>query len=313
MSHKVSKVDHLPFISEQGNEIIVKYFSKVVPTEKHMSELLLPKNLNIEPHFLPFPELKFLDAIIDFDVRSDDIFVCSLPKCGSSWTQSIVWLLSHNLNYENVDRRKQMGDFDGMKTWHAARERIHHLMNDDKNGRQLDESTITKMVWNECFNMDSPRTIKSHLPVHFLPKAIWSKQAKVIYVARNPKDEAVSEYHFYRNYYRFDISLDDIVNGVVNDMWIFAPRFSHIVNYWKCRDLANVLFISYEDLVNDSFATIKMMGQFLGCKYTDDQLQELTRYVSFDSMKKNPAINRENDLKWMEKHQNKDRPDSEFR
>lgn len=312
MSFIVSKVDHSPYISEKCNETLLKGFSKIVPTEKHMSELPLPKNLNIEPHYIPTEELTFLQACIDFYVHSDDVFVCSLPKCGSSWTQTIVWLLTHNLNYQNVDRKKQMGDFDEIKTMQAAREKIHHLLNENNNGHQLDESTVTKMVWNECFNMDSPRVIKSHLPVHFLPKAIWSKQAKLIYVVRNPRDGAVSEYHFTRNFFRFDIAMDDFVNGITNDTWAFGPRFTHILNYWKCKDLPNVLFIAYEDLVNDSFATMKMISEFLGCSYTDHQLKELTEYVSFDNMKKNKAINREDDLKSMEKQLNKERPDANF-
>lgn len=312
MSYTVSKVEYSPFISEKANEWLMKTFSKITPTEKHMSELPLPKTLNIEPHYLPNGELQFLDAYIDFDVRSDDVFVCSLPKCGSSWTQTIAHLLTHNLNYENVDRKKQMGDFDEIKTMELARQQISHLLNDNTGGHQLDESTVTKMVWNDCFNMDSPRTIKSHLPIQFLPKAIWSKQAKVIYVARNPKDAALSEYHFVRNFFHLDVTLDDIVNGVTNDAHVFCPRFTHILNFWKSRHLPNILFVTYEDLVNDSFATIKQISEFLGCNYTDEQLKELTEYVSFNNMKKNKAINREDDLKSMEKQLNENRPDSEF-
>lgn len=312
MSFKVLNLDHSPLAGKESNELRVKQFSKIIPTENHMAELSLPKDLNIEPHLIPTDELQFLEAYIDFNVRSDDVFVCSLPKCGSSWTQTIVCLLTHNLNYQNVDRKNQMGDFDEMKTMDAAREKISHLLNDKTSGRQLDESIVTKMVWNDCFNMDSPRTIKSHLPVQFLPKAIWSKQAKVIYVARNPKDTAISEWHFVRNYFHFDVPLDHIVDGVINDTHVFSPRFSHVLNYWKCKHLPNVLFITYEDLVNDAFATVKTISEFLGCSYSDDQLKEVTEYVSFDKMKKNKAINREEDLKSMEKQFNKDRPDSEF-
>lgn len=312
MSYTVSKIESSPFIGQQCNEMLTKRFSKIVPTEKHMSELPLPSTLNLEPHFLPSEELQFLDAYIEFDVRSDDVFVCSLPKCGSSWTQTIAHLLTHYLNYENVDRKKQMGDFDEIKTIQAAREKIDHLLNDNTGGRQLDESTVTKMAWNDCFNMDSPRTIKSHLPIQFLPKAIWTKQAKVIYVARNPKDTALSEYHFVRNFFRINLPLDDIINGVTHDMHSFGPRFAHILNFWKSKHLPNVLFVTYEDLVNDAFATIKQISEFLGCKYSDNQLKELTEYVSFDKMKKNKAINREEDLKSVEKETNKERPDVEF-
>ena len=43
----------------------------------------------------------------------------------------------------------------------------------------------------------SPRLIKSHLPYHVIPMSKEeSKRSKYIYVARNPRDVAVSFYHF---------------------------------------------------------------------------------------------------------------------
>lgn len=46
-------------------------------------------------------------------------------------------------------------------------------------------------------NLPSPRYIKSHFPLSLLP-GILDVGCKIIYVARNPKDVAVSWYHLNR-------------------------------------------------------------------------------------------------------------------
>ena len=47
-------------------------------------------------------------------------------------------------------------------------------------------------------NMEGRRLIKSHLPFEFLPPKLLDT-CKVVYVARNPKDVAISLYHHYLN------------------------------------------------------------------------------------------------------------------
>lgn len=43
--------------------------------------------------------------------------------------------------------------------------------------------------------MESPRFIKTHFPFQLLPPSVMEQNCKVIYVARNPLDVAVSYYH----------------------------------------------------------------------------------------------------------------------
>jgi len=42
----------------------------------------------------------FAEEIKNFEVFEDDIWVITFPKCGTTWTQEIVWLLNNNLDYE---------------------------------------------------------------------------------------------------------------------------------------------------------------------------------------------------------------------
>lgn len=47
--------------------------------------------------------------------------------------------------------------------------------------------------------MASPRVIKTHFPFSLMPPSVMGVQAKTIYVARNPKDVAVSYYYLCRS------------------------------------------------------------------------------------------------------------------
>lgn len=313
MSFKISKVQSVPFLSKYANQYITKSYSLVVPTDELLSELPLQPNLKIKPFAGVARACLFLDAILDFDVRSDDVFVCSMPKCGSSWVQTIVWLLKHNLDYkttQTVDTNFLTGTFN----------RTHGL---EKSSEYFDDvnsnasNIALKKAYNNNFNhFESPRVLKSFWPIYFLPKAVWTKASKVIYVVRNPMDMVVSEYHFLRNTYFFNanFTMDDIVNGIVNDTWSISPRSEHVLNYWNAsKYLSNIFFVAYEDLVNDSFKTIKQISEFLECDYNNQQLKELTEYVQFDNMKKIKTINRENYVESIEKHMGMKRPDAEFK
>jgi hypothetical protein len=65
--------------------------------------------------------------------------------------------------------------------------------------------------------MKSPRILKTHLPFSLLPPALGST-CKVVYVARNPKDVAISYYH--HNKY---IRLHDY-NGDFSKYWEYFEK-----------------------------------------------------------------------------------------
>ena len=40
--------------------------------------------------------------ISSFDVREDDIWISSFPKCGTTWTQEMVWNIVNNVDLEQA-------------------------------------------------------------------------------------------------------------------------------------------------------------------------------------------------------------------
>ena len=51
---------------------------------------------------LPKAYLNQIQEIRDFKVRDDDIWICSLPKAGTTWTQETVWCIMNNLDFKKA-------------------------------------------------------------------------------------------------------------------------------------------------------------------------------------------------------------------
>jgi hypothetical protein len=68
--------------------------------------------------------------------------------------------------------------------------------------------------------MKSPRYIKTHLPLNLLPSQVQNrtKQPKIIYVARNPKDVCVSFYHHRVLIEGYKGTVNDFVEEFVADL-----------------------------------------------------------------------------------------------
>ena len=111
----------------------------------------------------------------------------------------MIWLILNKFNFEEAKQIK-------------ADDRIPYLENQAilnlkalKNGQMGEGKVLPQPMLDRFMKMGqslqmaqdlpSPRTIKSHLPLEFLPPKLLDT-CKVIFVGRNPKDTCVSFYHF---------------------------------------------------------------------------------------------------------------------
>jgi hypothetical protein len=44
----------------------------------------------------------FAERVKNMKVYEDDVWVISFPKCGTTWTQEMIWLVNNNLDYESA-------------------------------------------------------------------------------------------------------------------------------------------------------------------------------------------------------------------
>ena len=116
------------------------------------------------------------------------------------------------------------------------------------------------------------RFIKSHHPLSLLPSNLVST-AKVIYVARNPKDVMVSYYHHHKliRAHGFSGNLANIAERFMNNQIMMGPFFPHIEEGWSMKDHPNFLF--HEDMKKDMKSVIEKVSNFLDSPLSEDQVE----------------------------------------
>ncbi|XP_038045134.1 sulfotransferase 1C2-like [Patiria miniata] len=215
-----------------------------------------------------------------FEVRKDDIYLVTYPKAGTTWMQQIISLIMDGLKAEHHKDLHVFFRFPFLEnTW------ISHYS-------QVGLIPPTHTLLDKM-QQDTPRKIKTHLSPLLLPKQIFDKRPKVVYVARNPKDVAVSYYHMHQ----FDTSLqtypgwEKFFERFINKDVSGGDWFQHNLFWWEKRHDANVLFIKFEDMKKDLKNAVQVTADFLERTVTQDDLQKIVEKCSFENMKKDPKVN----------------------
>uniref|UniRef100_A0A499FUW3 Sulfotransfer_1 domain-containing protein n=1 Tax=Anopheles farauti TaxID=69004 RepID=A0A499FUW3_9DIPT len=226
--------------------------------------------------------LPLLGPIQRLPVHEDDVWVITFPKCGTTWTQEMVWLLNNGLDYERAAKLTLEERFPFLELSGAL-----SLMDGDSVGRVQE--------------LPRPRHIKSHLPVMLLPEAIHTVRPKIIYVSRNPKDAATSFYHHYRNIVGYDGPREHFYDAFLNDSLIYAPFGGHVRAYWawsRMPGAENILFLTYEQMKRDLHGVIGRVSRFLGKQYGASEVDELAKHLSVESMRNNKSCNMDDLVEW---------------
>jgi len=213
-----------------------------------------------------------LDRVFNFEVRDDDVWIVTSTKCGTTWAQEMTWLIMNTFDFKtakNIDLtiRSPFLEFNGV---------VPNIPHD----------TI-----EAANNMTSPRLIKSHLPAWLLPKQLWTKQPKIIYVFRNPKDAAISYFHHWRGMVGYKGSKEDFMHSYIDGYVNFNPFWPHVLDFWQLRNQSNIFFTSYERMKQNLPGVIVDVCKFLNKNVHENQLHQLVDHLSFDNMKDNPACN----------------------
>ncbi|KAL1465899.1 hypothetical protein MTO96_043062 [Rhipicephalus appendiculatus] len=197
-----------------------------------------------------------------FKPRRGDVVLVTYPKCGTNWTQFIIWnILTKAETLTGPAEFNLMCPFIEL-TGAAAAE------NPKRRGG-----------------------ITTHLPLKAFPPVEW---AKYVYVARNPYDCAVSYYHFSKGLTPktfTDVSFERFLSLFLSGKAIYGDFFDHLLPWYERRNDANVLFITYEQLKADTRREMLKIADFLGVNHganlrEDESLfQKVITTCSLESMK----------------------------
>ncbi|KAB0804001.1 hypothetical protein PPYR_00971 [Photinus pyralis] len=224
---------------------------------------------------------KFEKAINQFEVRDSDVYIVAHPKTGTTWAQEMIWLIVNNLDYEGAHE-------DILKRFPVLESAAH-----------IDSEIVDLSQFYGCDymtylnNLPEPRCIKTHLHWSLLPEQIrtGSKKPKIISVLRSPEDTCVSFYHHCKLIEGYNGTFDQFCDLFLAGRSCYGPFWKSVLSVWKERHRSNILFIKYSDMKKDLSTVIKKVAKFLGREINDDALQGLVKHLSFESMKKNPAVN----------------------
>ena len=177
---------------------------------------------------------------------------------------------------------------------------VHLLINQGEQGEQR----ITDAVpWLETLphrpngmvaflkTMPQRRLFTSHLPYPLMPP-LKNTTAKIIYIARNPKDVAVSTYFHNQSKLGYEGTWEEHFQEFLNGDVGFGPYFDHVLPWWQASQKAkNILFMKYEDMKLDHAGSVAKLASFMDLQVDLQVIETVVTRSSLKSMTSNETTN----------------------
>lgn len=190
---------------------------------------------------------------LSFIPSPDDVFITTFPKCGTTWVSFILHSLRSRGNMDFCEITEVV-------PWTI----MAHMCKQDLNGPQR-------------YN---PRLFKSHEDYNAVPKG-----GKYVYVVRNPPEVIVSYYEFLQNVAKMNPGDVDF-REFFNEMILTKRRiWDHYLSFIEQRDNPNVLWVFYEDLLENREQCITKLAAFAGIPLDDELKGIVMQQSAFQFMK----------------------------
>ncbi|XP_069044481.1 cytosolic sulfotransferase 1-like [Lepisosteus oculatus] len=207
------------------------------------------------------------DNVEKFQARPDDILIATYPKAGTTWMSELL-------------DQVYFGVSDPGRSSLPVYERVPFL-----------EICVPSLITGtEAVEKMStrPRLIKTHLPLQLVPPSFWEQNCRVIYVARNPKDNVVSYFHFDRmNFLQPEPGdWNSFLERFCQGKMVFGSWYDHVTGWWERRQThPQLLYLFYEDLKEDLPRELDRLCAFLGVPLSEPDRQAVLGAVGFETMR----------------------------
>ncbi|XP_070555610.1 sulfotransferase 1B1-like [Ptychodera flava] len=234
----------------------------VSPADKAMGSIL--------PNF-PKEEVK------QMAVRHDDLFLLTYPKSGTHWLSEVIPLILNGGDTKSViPMEKRAMTVEVLLAKQGDDPKVLYLKTNHGVAADFDPD-----------DMESPRFLSSHFKYEDLPTQLLEKKPKVIYLARNPKDVAVSMLNqITRPPFDVDMSFDVFLELLLTGKVAPGQWGPHVLDWWEKKDEDHVLFLKYEDLKKDLKSGVKKIAVFIEKDLTAETIAKIADHCTIDNMKK---------------------------
>ncbi|XP_068088075.1 sulfotransferase 6B1-like [Hyperolius riggenbachi] len=244
-------------------------FLEFIQKTAEQASKLTPEELKCNYKGTLYPSVLCSEATFQsmgtLEARDDDVLIATYPKCGTNWTIQILHELLFGIHNKEPTLSQAMLEF-------GNPEKFQHVN-----------------------QQPSPRVFCSHLSYENIPRNFFEKKSKILLILRNPKDTAVSYFHFSNNnpvlpsYASWDLFFEDYITGKV----LYGSYFDYLLEWEKHIDDGNILVLAFEEMKKDFPANLKKICDFYGLSLTDEQIKMVHEKTTFTFMKDNATIAKE--------------------